>query len=203
MSTVVAQVRALRINPLDPHGPQMLESLPYLSGRDPRSGDPLVWTTESRDAVLDESVLAQLQADPRLEVRVLDARTQASKKMEIALVADAAAKKAEEDAKALRAQATSLLDEAQSAFDALEKEPESPPEAKPTPYTDQLLAALPDNVREAVRQQRLGMADVREQMAKSSAQLAGEYAAPKSGGAIAEAKAQAAGETPKSKPKKG
>ena len=130
MSTIVLSVRALE----ERGGDRRLG--PYL-----RAGQ--VFEPGWNDYVVAKELLETLQADPWLEVRVLDERLQAAKKMEAALVADSIAKQLEMDAAAAREKANGMLKDAEAALDAVGRQP--PPAAPPpaTPYQDAMLAATP------------------------------------------------------------
>lgn len=194
MSTVVAQVRVLRRNPRDPSF-ERIADLPYISGKDSKTGEHFVWSSSPQERVLDEECLKLLQADPWLEVRVLDARAQADKKLELAAVADTAARQAEDHAKILRAKADALLSDAQAASEAVSLEPVIEVEA-PKPFTDQVLAALPDNVREALDTQKLSLEDVKTQMHRGFMQKAADSAQVKND-MLAKSRAQAIGKSKK------
>lgn len=196
METVVAAIRALPalgVVQLDPS----LANTPYYSGRDPVTGKFYEWTTVAQERVLDVFVLEQLKKDPRLEIRILTVHQQADKRIKDAETADEEAKVAEAKAKALRERADSLKAEALAAIDAIGEVPKPVEAPKPTPYLDQLMAALPDNVRETVDKQKLEMAVVRGQVFNTNVQSAIGYSAPQPDGAIAEARAQAVGKKSK------
>ena len=106
------------------------------------------WLPGWQQAVVDEALLALISNDPWLQVRVLDERLQAKKKMEFAEAAKAKADAAEADAKALRKEANDLLAAAQAALDAVKSsDPLPPAPPAPTPYQDAQLAAMPESAK--------------------------------------------------------
>ncbi len=119
--------------------------------RDGRSGTYIragfVWSPGWQEQVVSDEALAEISKDPWLELRLIDTRSQAAKRMQFAVVADDAAKAAESHAKDLRQKADTLLSEAQSAMDEVGHEPPPAPEPEQVPYQDALLAAMPDAVR--------------------------------------------------------
>lgn len=184
METQVVQVRAIE---------NVQRRGIFICGRHPDTGEPFVWTPQTVECAVPVSVLPELEASPWLEVKRLDLHMQASKRWEIATAADAEACKAEAHAKALRERADALLAEAEMASKLAGKAPAPEVKPAPTPYTDQLVAALPDSVRQAVAEQKLSIQRVREEMYGSQVSQAAVRAAPKPGGAFARERARADG----------
>jgi hypothetical protein len=123
-------------------------------GTDTRRGTYLraghVFEPGWNEYVVDESEVAVLQGDPWLQVRTMDPRTQAAKRMEAALAADTALQAEESAVKAKRAKVNALLAEAEAGLDAVGNEP-PPPAAEPaTPFQDALMAAMPSTERAKV-----------------------------------------------------
>lgn len=177
LDTQLVQVRTARNDSV------LLETqqLGYMSGRDPVTGLPYVWKPEPVEVVLPLSVLSELEADPRLEVRRVDPRLQASKRMELAIAADKAATEAAEHAKQLRAKADMLFEEAQKAQDEAGANPVPPKTDHGTPWTDQRLAGLPASVRaeiekmEPMAQAKELRKPIRQRLAEGMTIPEGEY----------------------------
>ena len=115
--------------------------------RDGRSGPyyrgDRSWSPGWAEHVVDDDVLALISADPWLEVRVLDPRSQAAKKKAFASAASEEASAAEAHAKALRAKADALHSEADLAIEAIGSQPAPVAPAPATPFQDSMRAAMP------------------------------------------------------------
>jgi hypothetical protein len=147
----------------------------YIRGFDPVTGDPYVWGSEVKQVVVPVSVLAELESDLSLDVRRIDARMQASKRMELAVAADVAASAAENVAKGLRAKAEMLFSEAQAAHDFAQTTPLPSPAAKrETPGTDQLWAALPNETKKLIEENKMSQQQVTEELLKTPLKRARE-----------------------------
>lgn len=107
-----------------------------------------VFTPEWADHVIDESNLAEIQADPWIEVKMLDDAEQARRKRAAYDAAAKAADAAEANAAALRSQAEALRAEADEALAKADGKVAAPVAAPaPTPFRDALLAAMPGESR--------------------------------------------------------
>ncbi len=118
--------------------------------RDGRTGPyrraGFIWSPGWQEQVVNDAELDEISKDHFLELRVLDERTQASRRMQFAIAAGTEAKSAEASASQLRSKADALLAEAQIGLDALEPEPPPAP-APETNAESAFLAAMPDAVR--------------------------------------------------------
>lgn len=97
--------------------------------------------------VVSDEQLKSIEVDHWLEVRILDERTQAARKMDFAVEAGKVADAAEAQARELRAHAAALLANAKAALDKVKGEPPPAPPPAATPFKDSLVAAMPDAAR--------------------------------------------------------
>lgn len=100
--------------------------------------------------VVSDEQLKAIEIDHWLELRILDERTQAARKMDFAREAAAIADDAEAKARELRAHADGLLANAKAALDKVKHEPPPAAPPAPTPFKDSLVAAMPDAARATI-----------------------------------------------------
>ena len=202
MSALVVEVRAVENH--DPSRPNGMRVGPYVA-----LGQR--WVPTWTQALLEPAAIAALKADPWLQVRELDVREQASRRMQLAIALEGEASAAEANAAMLRERATATMAEAKEAIDALaDAPPAAPAPEAPTPYSDALLSAMPDKVREAVREAVLAEKNAiettasqlpvpgRQPIQASVDRLERHGAAAKPGGTMANAIASASGKRAKS-----
>jgi hypothetical protein len=113
----------------------------------PYSRAGIVFEPGWKEHVVSDEQLKTLEVDHWLEVRVLDERSQAARKMEFALEASLVADNAEAKARELRAHADELMANAKAALEKVKHEPPPAPAPAATPFKDAMIAAMPDAVR--------------------------------------------------------